>query len=97
MELSYCTNVHPAETLDGIIEQLDVHAGAVRIAAGLESLGVGLWLPAETAAELAAEPSARARLADALSRNGLTLRTLNAFPYRGFHDDIVKLAVYHAD
>jgi len=97
MELSYCTNVHPAEDLDGIIDQLDVHAGPVRQAAGLDSLGVGLWLPAETASVLATDASARERLRHALDRNGLVLRTVNAFPYRGFHDDVVKLAVYHPD
>ncbi|MFG6504057.1 metabolite traffic protein EboE [Microbacterium sp. P05] len=97
MELSYCTNVHPAEDLDGIIEQLDVHAGPVRIAAGLASLGVGLWLPADTAALLAEDAVSRGRLSEALERNGLVLRTINAFPYRGFHDDVVKLAVYRPD
>jgi len=97
MELSYCTNVHPAEDLDGIIAQLDVHAGPVRRAAALGRLGVGLWLPAETAALLASDPADRERLQDALDRNGLSLRTINAFPYRGFHDDVVKLAVYSPD
>ncbi|MEU1970818.1 metabolite traffic protein EboE [Microbacterium sp. NPDC019599] len=97
MELSYCTNVHPAEDLDGIIEQLDVQAGPIRRAAQLDTLGVGLWLPAETAAILATGAGAQARLRDALDRNRLTLRTVNAFPYRGFHDDIVKLAVYRPD
>ncbi|MGO1563025.1 MAG: hypothetical protein ACTHW7_14500, partial [Actinomycetaceae bacterium] len=97
MELSYCTNVHPSEDLDGVIAQLDTHAGPVRAAAGLDSLGVGLWLTAETAAVLAADPAARERLAEALDRNGLTFRTVNAFPYRGFHDDVVKLRVYEPD
>ncbi len=97
MELSYCTNVHPAEDLEGIIEQLDVHAGPVREAAGLDALGVGLWLPAETAAVLASDEAARDRLREALERNGLTLQTINAFPYQGFHDDVVKLAVYRPD
>jgi len=97
MQLSYCTNVHPAEDLDGMIEQLDVHAGPVRRAAGLDVLGVGLWVPADTAALLARDASARDRLRHALTRNGLVLRTINAFPYRGFHDDVVKLAVYRPD
>ena len=35
MELSYCTNVHPAEDLDGVLEQLDAFAGPVRRRAGL--------------------------------------------------------------
>ncbi|TQJ30792.1 metabolite traffic protein EboE [Microbacterium sp. SLBN-146] len=97
MELSYCTNVHPAEDLEGIIAQLDLHAGPIRRAAGLDTLGVGLWIPAETAAQLATDADARERLRAALDRNGLTFRTINAFPYRGFHDDVVKLAVYRPD
>jgi sugar phosphate isomerase/epimerase len=97
VELSYCTNVHPAEDLEGIIDQLDRHAGPVRRAAGLERLGVGLWLPVESAFRLQAGADDRALLAAALERNGLTLRTLNAFPYRGFHDDVVKLEVYRPD
>lgn len=97
MELSYCTNVHPAEDLPGIVRQLDEHAGPVRRAAGLERLGVGLWMPVGVASLLADDPRARGVLADALARNGLELRTVNAFPYRGFHDDVVKLAVYRPD
>jgi sugar phosphate isomerase/epimerase len=97
MELSYCTNVHPAEDLDGIVAQLDASAGPVRRAAGLDTLGVGLWLPAETAALLATDAAARATLTAALERNGLQVRTLNAFPYRGFHDAVVKRAVYTPD
>lgn len=97
MDLSYCTNVHPAEDLPGIVRQLDEHAGPVRVAADLDRLGVGLWLPADTAALLAADAAARTLLVAALERNGLELRTVNAFPYRGFHDGIVKLAVYRPD
>lgn len=97
MHLSYCTNVHPAEDLLGIVRQLDEHAGTVRRAAGLDRLGVGLWMPAGVASTLSADPGARAVLAAALERNGLELRTVNAFPYRGFHDDVVKLAVYRPD
>ena len=97
VELSYCTNVHPAEDLDGIVRQLDEHAGPIRRAAGLGRLGVGLWMPVGVASALSGDPGARAVLADALERNALELRTVNAFPYRGFHDDVVKLAVYRPD
>ncbi|MEW1708343.1 metabolite traffic protein EboE [Microbacterium sp. NPDC089190] len=97
MHLSYCTNVHPAEDLPGIVRQLDENAGPVRREAGLDRLGVGLWLPVGTASLLARDGEARATLAAALERNGLELRTINAFPYRGFHDDVVKLAVYRPD
>ncbi len=97
MLLSYCTNVHPAEDLDGVVEQLARYAGPVREAAGLDVLGVGLWLPASLAHRLSASPRAAddmARLRAALDEHGLAVHTLNAFPYGGFHDDVVKLAVY---
>jgi sugar phosphate isomerase/epimerase len=92
--LSYCTNVHPAEDLDGVLDQLHRYAGPVREAAGLGTLGVGLWLPATLAHRLAASPADRARLRAALAEHRLTVHTLNAFPYGGFHADVVKHAVY---
>ena len=95
MHLSYCTNVHPAEDLDGVLHQLDVFAGPVRQAAGLTELGVGLWRPADLAARLATNPDDRHLLRDRLAANGLTLRTINAFPYRAFHADVVKLSLIH--
>lgn len=94
MPLSYCTNVHPAEDLDGVLAQLDRYAGPVREAAGLETLGVGLWLPADLAHRLAASPGDRDRLRAALAAHRLTVHTLNAFPYGGFHAEVVKHAVY---
>ena len=97
MELSYCTNVHPAEDLEGVLEQLDAFSGSVRRAAGLDVLGVGLWLPADLAARLATSAADRARLRERLDVNGLVLRTINAFPYRAFHAEVVKLDVYRPD
>ncbi|WP_265522896.1 metabolite traffic protein EboE [Oerskovia flava] len=94
MRLSYCTNVHPAEDLDGVLDQLARYAGPVREAAGLDVLGVGLWLPAVLAHRLAGSPEDRDRLRAALVEHRLEVHTLNAFPYGGFHDDVVKLAVY---
>ncbi|GAA2920721.1 metabolite traffic protein EboE [Streptomyces mexicanus] len=97
VHLAYCTNVHPAESLDGIIGQLAAYAEPARVAAGAERIGVGLWLPAETAARLAAEPAAVARLRRELTTRGLETVTLNGFPYRGFHARVVKRAVYYPD
>ncbi|BDZ65229.1 metabolite traffic protein EboE [Agromyces mangrovi Wang et al. 2018] len=97
MDLSYCTNVHPAETLDGVIAQLHRYAGPIRRRAGLARLGVGLWLPAALARELATDEHARGRLRDALDAESLEVRTLNAFPYAAFHADVVKHDVYRPD
>lgn len=94
MLLSYCTNVHPAEDLDGVVDQLVMYAGPVREAAGLDVLGVGLWMPATLAHRLAGSPADRAWLRAVLDERGLQVHTLNAFPYGGFHADVVKLDVY---
>jgi sugar phosphate isomerase/epimerase len=92
--LSYCTNVHPAEDLAGILTQLDRYALPVRERLGTDRLGLGLWLAADVASALAADASARHALRAELDARGLNVVTLNAFPYRGFHDPVVKHAVY---
>ena len=94
MQLSYCTNVHPAEDLDGVIRQLRNFAGPVRRRAGLEVLGVGLWLPAVLAGRLAGSAGDIAVLQKVLSEEGLQIHTVNAFPYGGFHNEVVKTDVY---
>jgi sugar phosphate isomerase/epimerase len=94
MLLSYCTNVHPAEDLEGVIRQLRDYAGPIRRTAGLAVLGVGLWLPAGLARQLVGSADDRAALRDVLDAEGLQLHTINAFPYGGFHNEVVKLDVY---
>ncbi len=94
MLLSYCTNVHPAEDLDGVIRQLRDYAGPIRRTVGLDILGVGLWLPAGLARQLVTSGEDRAALREVLDAEGLQLHTINAFPYGGFHNEVVKLDVY---
>ncbi len=97
VHLGYCTNVHPAEDLTGILGQLDRYAVPVRAALGTDLLGLGLWLAAPVAAELAADPHARRRLRTELTVRGLEVVTLNGFPYASFQAPVVKGAVYHPD
>lgn len=97
VHLSYCSNVHPAETVDGLIGQLEQYAAPVRQRLGADLLGVGLWLPAGAARELATDTRRLADFRAHLDRLGLEVVTLNAFPYAGFHDEVVKGAVYHPD
>ncbi|OLF11795.1 metabolite traffic protein EboE [Actinophytocola xanthii] len=92
--LSYCTNVHPAEDLDGVLAQLDRYAEPVRRLVGADVLGLGLWLPAALAAALADDVPLRGKLRAELDARGLQVYTLNAFPYGGFHDEVVKHSVY---
>ncbi|MFD6067913.1 metabolite traffic protein EboE [Amycolatopsis lurida] len=95
--ISYCTNVHPAEDVDGIVAQLERYALPVRERLGADRLGVGLWLSAPVARGLAEDAGARRRFRAELDARGLSVYTLNAFPYGGFHDDVVKHAVYRPE
>ncbi|MEU7584690.1 metabolite traffic protein EboE [Micromonospora sp. NPDC049230] len=97
VHLSYCTNVHPAEDLAGILGQLDTYAVPVRETLGGDLLGLGLWLAAPVAAELAADPTLRRRLRTELTARGLEVVTLNGFPYSAFQAPVVKQDVYHPD
>jgi sugar phosphate isomerase/epimerase len=97
VHLGYCTNVHPAEDVAGIVEQLDLFAVPVRERLGVSRLGIGLWLAHQAAADLAADPPATLRLRGELVRRGLEVVTLNGFPYQGFHQPVVKHAVYRPD
>ncbi|HEY4278850.1 MAG TPA: metabolite traffic protein EboE [Conexibacter sp.] len=97
VHVAYCTNVHAAETLDGVVAQLDRFATPVRHALGVPLLGVGLWLAAPLARELRERPEELARLRKALDDGGLEVVTFNGFPYRAFQAEVVKLAVYAPD
>nr|QLJ97457.1 metabolite traffic protein EboE [Micromonospora carbonacea] len=97
VHLGYCTNVHPAEDLAGILAQLDTYAVPVRRALDADPLGLGLWLAAPVAAALAADEGLRRRLRAELTARGLEVVTLNGFPYAAFQAPVVKHAVYHPD
>ncbi len=97
VHLSYCSNVHPAEDLDGVVGQLADWAVPIRERLGWSLLGVGLWLADDVARELDADPDARARLRTAVADAGCEVVTLNGFPHAGFHDEVVKHRVYEPD
>ncbi|MFF9073237.1 metabolite traffic protein EboE [Streptomyces sp. NPDC014646] len=97
VHLSYCTNVHPAETLDGVRAQLRDHCEPVRRRLGRDRLGIGLWLARDAARALTDDPSELRSLRAELDRRGLEVVTLNGFPYEGFGADEVKYRVYRPD
>ena len=97
LHLSYCTNVHAAEDLDGILGQLDTYAVPIRETLGWDVLGLGLWLAAPAAAGLAGSIADRRRLRAALDARGLEVVTLNGFPYAAFQQPVVKRIVYRPD
>ncbi len=97
VHLAYCTNVHPAETLDGVLAQLRDHCEPVRKRLGRDRLGIGLWLAKDAAEALDTDPAALRGLRAELDRRGLEVVTLNGFPYDGFGAEEVKYRVYKPD
>ncbi|MEU1345095.1 metabolite traffic protein EboE [Streptomyces sp. NPDC005827] len=97
VHLAYCSNVHQAEDLDGVVAQLAAYAEPVRARLGADRLGIGLWLARGVVTELVADAGALTRLRDELRARGLETVTLNAFPYAGFHREVVKKDVYLPD
>ncbi|MGV9341166.1 metabolite traffic protein EboE [Streptomyces sp. NPDC003688] len=97
VHLAYCTNVHPAETLDSVVAQLRDHCEPVRRRLGRDRLGIGLWLAKDAALALENDPCAVGALRAELDRRGLEVVTLNGFPYEGFGSQQVKYRVYKPD
>ncbi|WP_131744950.1 metabolite traffic protein EboE [Frankia sp. Cppng1_Ct_nod] len=97
LHVAYCTNVHPAEDLDGVLDQLERYAEPIRRRLGTEMIGLGLWLAHDVAAALDGNPAHLKRLRADLDARGLEVVTLNGFPYRHFHAPVVKHAVYTPD
>lgn len=88
----YCTNVHAGTDLASIRSNLSQYAIPVREQIG-ETMGVGLWIPAEAAHELI-DRSAAAEFAQWLAEARLLPFTFNGFPYGNFHEPVVKHRVY---
>ena len=97
VHLAYCTNVHPAETLQGVRAQLRDHCEPVRRRLGRDRLGIGLWLARDAARALINDPAALRSLRSELDHRGLEVVTLNGFPYEGFGAQEVKYRVYTPD
>lgn len=101
--LSYCTNIHPAETWDQTAEVLRTHVLAVRDRlrkthelAPDEPFAIGLRLSAVAAAQLL-EGDHLPRFRDWLEKTNTYVFTINGFPYGSFHGTRVKEQVFMPD
>ncbi|MSR18264.1 MAG: hypothetical protein EXS00_03685 [Phycisphaerales bacterium] len=93
--LGYCTNVHGGATLDEMKCNLEKHAVAVRnLYSPSEILPIGLWLSSRALHALGEIDHGACDLRDWLHSRGLSVFTLNGFPYGDFHQAVVKHAVY---
>jgi sugar phosphate isomerase/epimerase len=95
--LSYCTNIHPAESWAETREMLQTRVLAVRdLVCGGEPFGIGLRLSAVAARELL-EEDRLASFKDWLDETNTYVFTINGFPYGSFHGMRVKERVFQPD
>jgi len=98
LKTGYCTNIHAGTDLRSLRENLRRYSAEVRhLARPDESLGVGLWVPAQAAQQLVEKPEEIDSLAALLAELRLEPYTFNGFPYGNFHDAVVKHRVYLPD
>lgn len=96
-QLTYCTNVHPGESLPEVRALVRRHVAAVKQAVTPDApFGVGLRLSAAAAYALN-DPGELAPFRSELESLGLYCFSFNGFPYGAFHGQRVKEAVYLPD
>jgi sugar phosphate isomerase/epimerase len=96
-ELTYCTNIHPANGWTAVLQGLRDHVPALKARVGRdEPFGIGLRLSGAESRELLAG-SHLDELKSFLDREGLYVFTINGFPHGAFHGGRVKSAVHAPD
>ena len=96
-DLTYCTNVHPAEDVTAVKAVIQGPLSNIRQIRRLDRMGSGLWLSREVADELCRSEKSLQTFADHLKAHDIELFTLNGFPYGDFHAERVKQQVYQPD
>ncbi|WP_295815635.1 metabolite traffic protein EboE [uncultured Deinococcus sp.] len=96
-QLTYCTNIHPAEGLAGVLRSLDEYTVPLKARLSPDApFGVGLRLSGRESVEVL-HGTALADLRAFLDERGLYVFTLNGFPYGPFHGQAVKAQVHAPD
>ncbi|MEE2788652.1 MAG: metabolite traffic protein EboE [Myxococcota bacterium] len=96
--VTYCTNVHPGESVGAVIKTLDEIVPAVKAHVCADgTFGVGLRLGHEATSTLHRDQDARNRLCDVLVKQDFDVFTVNGFPYGTFGEGVVKTSVYEPD
>jgi len=94
--LTYCTNIHPAESWAETFANVRRYVPTIKAAVAPDRpFPVGLRLSGRAAAEAGREEAAR--FADWCLENGCFVATINGFPHGAFHQVVVKEAVYLPD
>ena len=74
-ELSYCSNVHPGDSLSEVRDNLKRFITPVKSGRGLERLQAGLWLSHHATDELIASETSLQAFAKLLEQQGIVQRT----------------------
>lgn len=92
-DLTYCTNVHPGQTADEILQNLERYVSEVKRRRGLTEMAVGIWIGARALQDLE-DQGLRQRFKECLQSERLWPTSINGFPYGSFHRDRIKEEVY---
>jgi sugar phosphate isomerase/epimerase len=97
LQLTYCTNIHPANGWPQVRANLEAHAPALKARYSPQApFGLGLRLSAVEARQLLAGDSL-AEFRDFLQANGLYVALINGYPYGHFSGEPVKANVFAPD
>lgn len=92
---AYCTNVVAGRNIKETCAHVEHIFVPVRNRVSPHgTLPLGLWLSARAAEQLSESIGGGAELRDRLAEQGLSIVTLNGFPYHDFHGSEVKFRVY---
>ena len=95
--LTYCTNIHPAETWHKTFKAIKTHVPVVKDKINWDaSFGIGLRLSNRAAVELNREQNLN-QFKQWLAQHRCYVFTINGFPYGGFHRQKVKDHVHKPD
>lgn len=94
--LTYCTNIHPAESWEDIFANVRQYVPAVKAAVSPDlPFPIGLRVSGRAATEVNREQAARFH--DWCTEHDCFIATINGFPYGTFHHVPVKESVYLPD
>ncbi len=95
-QLTYCSNIHPGESWQHVLDNLESHGLSVKRQVSPDaSFPLGLRIAQQASVELDAAKIAQFRAW--CEQHDCYLLTINGFPYGTFHDQPVKAAVYEPD
>ncbi|MEE2757240.1 MAG: metabolite traffic protein EboE [Myxococcota bacterium] len=96
-QVTYCTNVHPGQTLDELFQVLEYDVPAVKKQLTTGTFGTGLRIGHPVVNEINQDPDSLIRLIELCHEHQYDVFTVNGFPYGNFDEGVVKESVYQPD